>query len=375
MVGLFSNWRAWRERREILRELKRERAEASERNRFIVKDNLTYALSALERGDHREASELWAKSLDRYPGDTSTSFLTLPVLIGLRRFDEAEALMRQGRIKYPSEVHFAAGLGEIAQARNDHKLAVERWAALRKRFPGAVQGYVRGSESLRALDRLDEAEDLAKKAKKQFHLEIGGFLEYARVAVDRQEWEEALRRWEPVREQFGYFGGYVGSAQALSHLGRYDEADELLQKAVIRFGTNPGPLSEFARVAEAKGDLTEAVRRWGGVLSRFPLDMFVYISVSEAFERLGEPSEAETTLRAAIDRFPTEPRPMLELAKLFHYKRLDFQGAAEAWTAIRQAFPDTEEAYTSGAEALRQAGRLEEAQTLRDEHGLRFKSR
>jgi tetratricopeptide (TPR) repeat protein len=133
-------------------------------------------------------------------------------------------------------------------------------------------------------------------------------------------------------------------------------------------------LSEYARIAEAKGDVAEAIQRWKAVLYRFPLTMPVYSTVSQAFERLGEPAESEATLRTAVDRFPSELRPVLELAKLFHYTRRDFPAAAEAWAAMRTAFPDNEEAYISGADALRLAGRPEEADALREQHRLRFTS-
>lgn len=37
---------------------------------------------------------------------------------------------------------------------------------------------------------------------------------------------------------------------------------------------------------------------------------------------------------------------------------------SETWAAIRLIFPDSEEAYTSGAEALGQAGRTHDADAL-----------
>ena len=55
---------------------------------------------------------------------------------------------------------------------------------------------------------------------------------------------------------------------------------------------------------------------------------------------------------------------LLDLAKLLQNKRQDFTAAAEVWAAIRGVFPDSEEAYASGAEALRRAGRIEEADAL-----------
>lgn len=348
-------------------------ADNRERVRFEVKDDLTYALQALARDDRKYATQIWVNLIERCPDVARESLLAHKVLIGLGRFDEAERIMRAGQKKHPGELHFAKGLAEIAHSKRDFKTAIERWAFLRKRFPGVAEGFTQGASAFLQEDQLERAEALALQAVEKFPDHIGGPLEYARVAVKRQDWEEALRRWQPIRNQFRYFGGYVGSAQALSHLGRYTEAEELLQKARLLFGTDdPGPLSEFARVAEAKGDIPEAVKRWQDVLNRFPLDMNVHFAASEAFERLGEPAEAEAALRAAIDRFPTELRPRLELAKLLQYRHRNFAAAADAWAGIRDVLPDNQEAYTSGADALRQAGRNEEAEALQQAYRVRF---
>jgi tetratricopeptide (TPR) repeat protein len=372
MTGLLSVWRDWSERRQILRDIRRQQGDARERDRFKVKDELTYALAGLDRGDRRYATEVWTGLIERHPDVARASPLALRVLIGLRRFDEAEALMRAGQKKYPNDPYFAQGLAEIAHTKRDFDTALERWAFLRKRFPGVVEGYTYGAGAFMEKDQPQQAEALALQATKRFPDNIGGPLEYARIAIKAKNWEEALRRWQPIRDQFDYVGSYIGSAQALTHLGRYDESDALLQQARLRFGADPGPLSEFARVAEAKGDVPAAVQRWKDVLSRFPLDMSAHFNAAEAFEKLGDPAEAEATLRAAIDRFPTELGPFLELAKLFQYKRRDFHAAADAWAALRAVFPDNEEAYTSGAHALAQASRTEDAEALREEHRRRF---
>jgi tetratricopeptide (TPR) repeat protein len=372
MTGLLSVWREWSERRQILRDIRRQQGDVRERDRFKVKDELTFALAGLDRGDRRYATEVWTNLMDRYPAVARASPLALRVLIGLRRFDEAEALMREGQKKHPNDPYFPKGLAEIAETKHDFDTALQRWAFVRKRFPGVVEGYTHGASAFREKDQLQQAEALALQAIKQFPDDIGGPLEYTRIAIKTKNWEEALRRWQPIRDKFNYAGSHVGSAQALTHLGRYDDAEALLQQARLRFGADPGPLSEFARVAEAKGDVPAAVQRWKDVLFRFPLDMYVYFNAAEAFETLGEPAEAEATLRAAIDRFPSELRPPLELAKLFQYKRRDFPAAADAWAALRAVFPDSEDAYTSGTHALDQAGRTADAQALREEHRRRF---
>ena len=372
MTWPFVAWRSWLERRLILRDMRRRAGDVRELNHFKVKDKLTYANMALDNNDQRQATEIWLTLVGEYPSDALQSPLALRVLMRLHRYDEATEIMRNGQRRHPGDPKFLQGLAQIALAKGDHDQAILLYAQLRKRFPGTMEGYTSVAESLRQRNRLAEAESLAVKAMNQFHREVSPFLEYARVAVLREEWEEALKRWQPVREQFGHVIGFVGSAQALTRLGRYREAEELLQEARYRFSTDPGPLSEYARVAEAKGDAAEAMRRWKDVLYRFPLDMYVYLVASEAFEKLGEPAEAEATLRTAVDRFPTHLRPLLDLAKLLNRHR-DFSGAVEVWAALRRIFPENEEAYTSGAEALHRAGRTEAADALREEYRLRSK--
>ncbi len=281
--------------------------------------------------------------------------------------------MLVGQKKHTTDPYYAKGLAEVAQAKGDLNIAVERWAFLRKRFPGVVEGYSHGASALRELGQIQSAESLALVAIERFPDQVAGPLEYARIAVERQAWEEALQRWEIVRDRFGYKGGFLGCAQALAQLGRYADAEEILERARLQFSSDPEFLCELARVAEKKDNSAQSAQRWKEVVRRFPLDMHVTLAASEAFERLGDAAEAEATLRACIERFELEERPRLELAKLFHYQRRDFTAAANAWAELRKAFPDNTDSYLRGAEALRESGQSEEADALREEYSLRFK--
>jgi tetratricopeptide (TPR) repeat protein len=373
MSGVFSGLQAWRERRQILRELKQQGAIIQEAQKFKIKDQLTYATEALLRDDKRQALALWEQVVAKAtPNDLRTP-LALRVMLGLRKFDEARKEMQTGMRRAPGDSFFPLALGQIAQAENKHAEAVALYEKLRKRFPGAWQGYVYGAEALQHVGRVEDADTVSKQAFERFPDRMDGYLAYARVAVQRQDWAEALRRWEPVRDRFHYPGGYVGSAEALSHLGRFDEAEEVIQKSRYRFGTEPAPLIEFARIAEAKGDAEEAIKRWNAVMVRFPLDIMVYSRVAEAVARLGDLEGAEQTLWAAVERFPSEAGPALELAKLLHDKRHDWSKAAEAWAAYRALVPDSEQGYLFGAQALEESGRDSEGQALRAEHQARFK--
>jgi predicted Zn-dependent protease len=372
MTGLFSAWREWRERRTILRDIRRQQGDARERNRFLARDLMEEALAAIDLNDRRKGEAIWTDVVKRYPQEIRTSPLALKVMLKLQRHDEADALMREGRKKHPRDSYFAIGLAQIALERGDFNAAIEHYAALRKQFPGVMQGFVLGAQALARANRLDEADALTEQAMKQFPEEIGGFLEYARLADQRENWAEALRRWQIVEDTFTdrAFGSY-GRAQALIKLERYDEADEVLAAARFRFPTESGLLMELARCAQARGNFPEAVKRWKYRIERVPMETWGYYGAVQAFKEMGEHAEAEAMIRAAIDRFPLDEHPTVMLCE-FLRGRNDLTGEIKAWALLRQNFPDNEAGYTWGADALRRAGHPDHADALLEEHKSRL---
>jgi tetratricopeptide (TPR) repeat protein len=141
MTGPISAWRSWRDRRLILRDVRRQAADAKEINRFKVKDQLTYANAALDSNDHRQAAEIWDKLVADHRSQAFDSPLALRVLMRLRRYDDATTVMRHGQRRSPGEPRFLQGLGQIAQAKGDHDEAILIFAQLRKSFPGVMEGY------------------------------------------------------------------------------------------------------------------------------------------------------------------------------------------------------------------------------------------
>jgi predicted Zn-dependent protease len=373
MIGLLSVWRDWRERREILREMRRLQVIQKERDRFLARDLLEEALATIGLNDRRKATAIWHSVVERYPVQLRASPLALELLLKLGHYDEAEALMHDGRKKHPREIYFAKGLGAVAHQRGDDDAAIEHYAALRKQWPGEVQGYVLGAQALAAKNRTEEAEVLTQQAMKQFPEEIGGFLEYGRQAARREDWVEAMRRWQIVQDAFpGRSFGYHGWAQALIGLGRYDEADEVLDVGRSKFPTESAWYAERARCAQLRGNFPEAVKWWKYRIERVPMEMYGYNNAAHALQEMGEYAEAEAILRGAVDRFPSEDGPSIMLAKFLH-GRQDYSGEAEAWAALRQVYADNEESYTRGADALRRSGHPDRADALLEDYKTRFK--
>jgi tetratricopeptide (TPR) repeat protein len=374
MVALLSAFREWRERREILRDVAHESARMAEFDRIGVRDAIAEALAVAEQGDRRTAAMILNKQIERNRIEVIRSARSLHLLIKLGDYDQATALMDEGKRRFPRNSHFTKGLAMIAQARGDNEAAIRYCEALRKRFPGVDYGYIGAVQVLSAVGRDEEADKMALEAMKRFPEEIGGFLEYCRIADRRKDWIESARRWERVRTTFPHRTfGWVGHARANIAQGRYDEADEELTAAAVHFPTDTEIRAESARVAQLLGDIPEAVRRWKVRIQKAPMEFWGYYGAAEACTEMGEYAEAEAMLRAACERFPVDDHPWVLLGKCLA-DRGNHVAAMDAWTHLLEAFPANQEAYRRGAEALRHLGRTDEADALTRRHQQRLGS-
>ena len=365
-------FRAWRERRQALRELEKMNSTDEAMLSLDESNPVNRAKTALLVGDRLEAARFWAEARARIPKFVLTSHDSLEVLLGLGRFDEAEALMLEGRKQFPHDKFYAQGYAEVAGRQFNNAEAATRWAAVRKAFPSYWMGYARGAGCLTQIGEFDEAEAILKQAIAQFPEQIHCRIEQAKTADRRQDWPEALRRWEIVRTQFKHPAGVVGAARALVEMGKLDEADKLLQE--LRYDSR-SCMRYILRWPTSRHDAattTPSNKCWEEILRRFPLVQFGYYEAAQRFAAMGKISEAEDVLRQAVERLPQEIRPAVEYATFAH-DRKNWPEAARRWQALREAFPDRRDAYILGAQALQELGRLDEAVQLRAEHARRFK--
>lgn len=300
----FASWLNWYERRKVLRDFRATQSDIQELHRVKVKRNLQEALTALELNDPKSAAAIWDSTLLQNPIEARTSPLAVQLLTKMRRFDEAETLVLESSRRHPGDSTFVKAYAEIAQLRGDHTAASQRFAQLRKRFPGVQAGYVGAARSLTALGHLEEAEALTIYAIRKFPEEVTSFVEHARIADRRQDWTEALTRWQTVRNVFSsYAVGHLCCANVMIKLEKFGDADHILSAAVVRFPTDPDVAADFARCAERQGRLADAVARWKRAAERFPLSLNLCLNAAEALSRLGDQATAKALLSDAIDRF------------------------------------------------------------------------
>jgi tetratricopeptide (TPR) repeat protein len=319
---------------------------------------------ALEAGDPAAALQYWHQALVRYPAFTRTSHDSLNVLIGLKRYDEAEALMLEGMKRERHDPFFAEGYAWVAHHRGDLGTATERYAKARRMFPGAPEAYIAGARCLREAGQLDAAEKLNATSIKRFSKDLRVWMEWAQLAEAKGDLEEALSRWETVAEKHPHVICEQGIARVLEKLGRLDDVEARLEQARLRFPIDPTLAIARAELADRRGDKEDAARCWADVMRRFPRLPRGYQQAYRALLEVDRVEEAEAAMVDAMDRFPTDAWPAINHASLAS-RRQDWTEAVTRWGWVRERWRDRAEGYLRSAEALAALGQKDEAENLR----------
>ncbi|HEY1936276.1 MAG TPA: tetratricopeptide repeat protein [Acetobacteraceae bacterium] len=356
--------RSWQERRQALREMQNMQ-QLDESLLELQDDNpVNLAKIAIQLGDKPAAAEHWENARSRYPGFIRKSHESLGILLALGRFDEAEALMLEGRKRAPGDPYYAGGFAQVAESRRDFPEAIRRWEQVRKRHRGYWRSYAHGAICLREAGRMDDAQALADKSVSVFPDQLECWLERARTAERRQDWPAAVRMWDEFGTRFHHVASDTGVAEALKRMGRIDEAEQRLKQALM---SNPLVVEirvALAKLAYERGDKQEALRLWEELRNRFPLQPFGYIEQTRLLIEMEQYDAAELVAHASIDRFPAEIWPLIDHGMLAS-SRKDWPEAFKRWDAVRIAFPDRAEGYLHAADALLAMDRKEEAGELR----------
>jgi tetratricopeptide (TPR) repeat protein len=331
--------------------------------------NIERAWLAQRRGDLAEALQRWAEIRRTLPERPIGYIGAARSLREGGRYAEADALLTEALERFPGDPAPRAEHAWVAQVARDWPEAVRRWDETRRRHPDQPVGFTAAAVALREMRRFDEAEALLIEASARFPEVRAPLVEHAWLAAARRDWAEAARRWALVRERFPEaIDGYLRGAQALSSLWQHEAAETLLTEAMERFPQDAAIACEHAWLAYRRHEFDETARRFETVRHRFPDLVTGYTGGAAALRDQFRPTEAEALLEEAHRRFPDDPSPLLEHARIpsFHPLRRERDPEETLRRAERllAKFPFFEEGYLLGIRTLRELGRPDEADEL-----------
>ena len=337
-----------------------------------LEDGLAAAQAALSRGDLAEALGICSALRQAYPTDPRPFLRPAAALVDSFHLDEAEMLLETAVQRFPNDPIVAIDNAWLAHRRRDVAAALRRWEHVRTAFPDHPLGYTGAAVTLRDNGQYETAGALLRTALERFPDDAAPVFEVAWLATARRDWPEAMARWEIARTRFpDQWMGYSGSAQALRELGRFEEAEALLQGALERFADFPNLLIEHAWIATARHDWPEALRRWESARERFPARVEAWSGKALALREMRRFEDADAVLAQAIQRFPNNPNLVIDHAWIAHIQR-EWPTAILRWEEVRRQHPGQSVGFISGTVALREARRIAEAEVVVTEAMQRF---
>jgi tetratricopeptide (TPR) repeat protein/predicted O-methyltransferase YrrM len=308
----------------------------------------------------------------RFPDHEAGYTGSAQALSAVGKIVEAETLLESGQQRLPNQASLFVEHARMAELRRDWVALEQRCASLRERFPDEPWPYAGGAMALRNLGRYDEADALLTDADLRFPINSSFWVEYARSADDRGDWEEAISRCKVVREHFpDVWWGYVGGANALDHLGRRDEARLLMEAGLARVPTDDDPFGAYCWLAQNRQEWPEAVTRWEGYRRRFPDRAVGYSAESTALRELSRFEEAEALALEGLRRYPNH----IELQASYAFvatARRDWEQALQRWQTYVHRVPDQAVGYIHAGVALRELEQFAEADAILREALRRF---
>jgi tetratricopeptide (TPR) repeat protein len=178
-------------------------------------------------------------------------------------------------------------------------------------------------------------------------------LQTAAAAEARGDLDDALRLWCAYRHLHPTVAdGYLEPCRALRKARRYDEAEALCAEGQCRaFDGSLQGLVEWARIAEARGDLDAGLQRWQAASAAAPRNGGCIAGTGRLLLKLGRLDEAEAMLAGARARLPNHP-DLVRLSAQVAGAREDWPEALRLWDLVLAANPNDQGASRHRGAAL-----------------------
>ncbi len=289
------------------------------------------------------------------------------VLQALRRDEEAESFLRQAVSLFPDDGDLADLFGWAAHHRSDWIEAACRWADLRERFPLRISGYYGGGSTLSLLNKPDEADVVYRAAFARFPVAPHLLEGFARVADRKGDRVEGARRWSALMTLFpDNVQAHIQLASCLREIGQREPAEAILKEAAGRFANVPQFLISLAEMSARQENWSEALKRWDDVATKFHGMFQGYLGAARTLLALGRYADAQNVILPAVRMFPDNIEVAVENARIAHRRR-DWPEAISRWENIKERFPAYAYAYAATIATLRDASKLDEAETRAQE--------
>ncbi|MEX2014759.1 MAG: glycosyltransferase domain-containing protein [Candidatus Saccharimonadales bacterium] len=253
--------------------------------------------------------------------------------ISKRLFKASHAKIRE-RAKGLLNAAFEAG---VATEKRDWPAAEKKWHTIVKEFGDDTPAniWVRLSISLRRQGRYARAEEAISKALRLFPKHIGIMNEFAEIAHARQDWDEAIQRWQKILYKWDKdqaTTAYVRLPQAYSKIGKHAKAERLMREGLRLHPENLSLLEAHAQLAVEAEAWPEAVKRWQLIIDSYQdiAPASTWVGFIKSLRQLRDFERANEFAALGLERYPNDAWLRMEFAEIAN-DRKDWPEALKRW--------------------------------------------
>nr|WP_294554221.1 tetratricopeptide repeat protein [uncultured Rhodopila sp.] len=314
------------------------------------------------RGAWTEAETLWRRFL-ALPNPAWWGHSALATTLQRQgRLPEADQVLSEALSLHPAEVILSCDYARLAQARANRADAKTRWENASAKFPNDPAPRLGLAAVLKQEGDLAGAERLLRAALQANPDDFTAQHDVARLLEQRSDWAGAEQIWRRLRGTSGVpWWTHSALATTLQRQGRLPEADAVLSEALSLHPSEAGLWCDYARLAQASGNQSDAKTRWENAGVKFPDHPAPLLGLAAILKQEGDLAGAERLLRAATQAKPDDFAAQHDLAR-FLEQRGEWAEAEQIWRRRLGAPGASWWVHSSLAAALRQQGRPKDAE-------------
>ena len=295
---------------------------------------VAWAELAMQREVWPEAARRLGEIRERFPDQPHGWLEGARALLRSERHAESEALLNEGRARFPDNRDLLLRWSEMPGAAGDWEGSIARWAEVRAHSPDEPRGYIEGAVALSRCWRGQDGDALLEAAL----IRLPGVPEimfyWTLLGSSIHPRDVTLARWDRFRTSFpDHTGGFAFGAHALQDANQPDAAEALITEGLRRFPDHLDVVRAWALIAVRRGDLVTALDRLNGAIGRFPSDLELVRARIDALLSLARHEEAKAALEAARHLWPQNVA-LLRQSLMLAVQRREMDAAFAMWRSI-----------------------------------------
>ncbi len=330
-----NNWKGFGRAAEDLIELRRfDQAKIKIREGLEKSPNqiklLCIANQVFRASGDRKESLVFAESLIRQHPENWNGYARAAIdLKVLRRFDEAEIKIKVGLEKFPKKANLLFMAIDVYHASNNREKSLEIAQRLITFHPENWNSYARAAEDLLALKRFAQAQVHVQEGLEKFPHQIELLCIASDIFRASAESEKSLEIAQNlIKSHPENWHGYGRAVQDLVTLGQFEQAQILLQAALLKFPIQIELLCIASDFLRASAEPEKSLEIAQNLIRSHPENWHGYGRAVQDLVTLKRFEEAKIQLQAGLETSPNQVN-LLILATDVYRRSNDHQKSLE----------------------------------------------